>query len=116
CRVLSSFSVKIIFSSYSPESAAMVGPLAIAMVFIGLMQAMGMWSLDSRWFEVAMAYGVLGVGDWVALLIWGKSPGAMLCLMPVAAACAFGLLFILWLTTMRNRHRFEGDRTEKLEH
>ena len=114
--VLRSFWVRLIFGSYTPESAAMVGRLAIAMVFIGLMQAMGMWSLASRWFKVAMAYGVLGVGYWVALLIWGKSPGAMLGLMPVAAACAFGLLFILWLTTMRNRHRFEGDRTEKLEH
>jgi O-antigen/teichoic acid export membrane protein len=102
--LLRGFWVKLIFGAYTPESAAMVGRVAVAMVFIGLMQAMGLWSLASRWFKLALLYGVSGVAYWVVLLHWGKSPEKMLDLMPVAAACAFGLMLIAWLATMRTSH------------
>ena len=102
--LLRSFWVKLIFGTYTPESAAMVGKVALAMVFIGLMQAMAMWSLASRWFKLALLYGVSGITYWAVLLLWRKSPAQMIALMPVAAACAFGLVLVSWLASMRKSH------------
>jgi hypothetical protein len=105
--VFREFWVKMIFGEATPESAAMLGRLAVTMAFVGLMQALGMWALASRWFKLAVLYGVAGVAYWLILLRWGKSPEAMLRLMPVAAGLAFGLLLVSWLLTMRTGHSKE---------
>jgi len=100
--LLRDFWVRLIFGKYTPEAAAMVSRLAVTMAFIGLMQAVGMWALASRWLKVALLYGASGLVYWLVLLAWGKSPPVMLQLMPVAAGSAFGLLFISWLVAMRS--------------
>lgn len=92
----------LLFGKYTPDAAAMVSRLAVTMAFIGLMQAVGMWALASRWLKVALLYGASGLVYWLVLLAWGKSPPVMLQLMPVAAGSAFGLLFISWLVAMRS--------------
>ncbi len=86
---------------YSPEAAAMVGPLAWTMVFVGLMQALGMWALASRWLKVSLLYGGLGLAYWLTLLFFGTNPAAMLRIMPLAAGVAFAILFAGWLMAMR---------------
>ena len=106
--LLRSFCVRLIFGEYTPEAAAMVSRLAVTMAFIGLMQAMGMWALASRWLKVALLYGASGLGYWLVLLAWGKSPAVMLQLMPVAAGVAFGLVFVSWLLAMRRHHPGRG--------
>jgi len=100
------FCVKLIFGRYTPEAADMVGRLALAMVFVGLLQALGMWALASRWLKVALLYGGLGLSYWVILLCLGKSPQLLLRLMPPAAITAFVILFTVWIAMMRNdNHR-----------
>ena len=99
--LLREFWVRLIFGQYTPEAAAMVARLALTMVFIGLMQALGMWALASRWLRVALLYGASGLIYWLVLLIWGKTPAVMLNLMPAAAGGALAVLFILWLAAMR---------------
>ena len=69
----------------TPEAAAMIGRFAAAMVFTGLLQALGTWALASRWIKISLLYGALGIGYWLALLFLGKSPAALLQMMPVAA-------------------------------
>jgi MFS family permease len=85
------------------EAAAMIGRLAFTMVCVGLLQAIAMWSLASRWIKISLLYGGLGIGYWLALLFLGKSPAALLQTMPVAAGLAFGVLFVVWLAMMRPR-------------
>jgi hypothetical protein len=91
----------MIFGRPAPESAAMLQPLTVTMAFVGLMQALAMWALASRWFKVALLYGLCGITYWALLLHLGKTPDALLRIMPVAAGLAFGLLLISWLVTMR---------------
>ena len=85
----------------TPETVAMVTPLASAMVAIGLLQALAMWSLASRWTKIALLYGGLGLSYWLTLFACGKSPALLLQVMPVAAGTAFVILFFVWLIAMR---------------
>ena len=88
----------------TPGASEMVAPFAWTMVFVGLIQALGMWSLASRWLKVSLLYGFLGVIYWAILLVWGRTPQAMLLIMPVAAALVFGILFTVWLMAMLKAH------------
>lgn len=85
----------------TPAAADMIAPLAVTMVFAGLLQALAMWSLASRWIKISSLYGALGVAYWLALLLFGKSPAALLGLMPVAAGISFAVVFLVWLMAMR---------------
>jgi hypothetical protein len=84
----------------TPEAAGMIGQLSITMVFVGLLQALAMWSLASRWIKLSMLYGGLGIAYWITLLCLGKSPADLLRVMPVAAGVAFGAVFLIWLIAM----------------
>lgn len=99
--LLRGFLVKLIFGKPAPEAAGMVGWFALTMGFVGLMQAMGMWALASRWFKVALLYGGLGLTYWLVLLVFGTSPQRMLQVMPLFAGVAFVVLFIAWFSAMR---------------
>ena len=102
--VLRGFCVKLILGRPSPEADAMIARLSATMVFVGLLQALALWALASRWMKISLLYGVLGLGYWLTLLLLGKTPAALLQVMPVAAGIAFGILFFVWLVTMR-RHK-----------
>jgi hypothetical protein len=93
--------VKIILGRPLPEAGAMIGPLVVTMVFVGLLQALALWALASRWSKISLLYGVLGLGYWLTLFARGKSPAALLQTMPLAAGIAFGILFLTWFITMR---------------
>ncbi len=99
--VLKTVFVRLIFGREVPESVAMVTPLTITMVFIGLAQAIGMWSLASRWFGLAMLYGAIGLAYWLTLLALGKTPAQLLQTMPIASAIAFAVLCIGWLLQLK---------------
>jgi hypothetical protein len=88
----------------TPEAAAMIGQLAVTMIFVGLLQAVGMWALASRWSKISLFFGTLGIGYLLTLLVIGKNPAALLQIMPVAAGTAFVVLFFVWLVAMR-RHK-----------
>ena len=100
---LRTFCLKIL-GRYAPEAAAMIGPFAATMVFVGLLQSLAYWVLASRWQKTALLYGGLGLAYWLALLVFGKTPTALLQTMPVAAGTAFVILFFVWIVTMR-RHK-----------
>ena len=85
----------------TPEAVAMIGPLAVTMVFVGLLQALASWSLASRWIKISLLYGGLGLAYWLALFAFGKSPTALLQTMPIVAGIAFGALFLVWFSAMR---------------
>jgi len=87
----------------TPEAAAMINPLAITMVFVGLLQAFATWALASRWLKIALLYGGLGLAYWITLLCLGKSPVELLSVMPVAAGLALGALFVVWFQTVRRQ-------------
>ncbi|HXE41692.1 MAG TPA: hypothetical protein VN516_01615, partial [Candidatus Baltobacteraceae bacterium] len=79
----------------------MIGHLALTMVFVGLIQALGTWALASRWIKISILYGALGVGYWLTLLFIGKTTGELLHVMTIAAGIAFVALFLVWLIAMR---------------
>jgi O-antigen/teichoic acid export membrane protein len=93
--------VALIFGHGMPQSASMVTPLTITMAFLGLAQAIGMWSLASRWFGLAILYGALGLGYWLTLLVLGKTPGQLLKVMPLAAAATCAILCVAWLAQLK---------------
>ncbi|HEY2328403.1 MAG TPA: hypothetical protein VGI63_01145 [Verrucomicrobiae bacterium] len=97
--LLGGFCLKLT-NKYSPEANLMLGQLAMPMVFIGLSQALGMWALASRWTKIALLYGGLGLAYWLVLFGFGKSPAALLQVMPLAAGGAFVILFTVWLLAM----------------
>ncbi len=99
--LLRDFCVRLILGKSSPDAAAMIGQLVTTMIFVGLLQALALWALASRWQKISLLYGVLGLGYWLTILILGKSPAALLQTMPVAAGIAFGILFCLWVVTIR---------------
>jgi hypothetical protein len=90
----------------TPEAAGMVGPLAVTMVFVALLQALALWALASRWVKIALLYGGLGLAYWLALFCFGNSPANVLKTMPIVAGLSFGIVFFAWLTAMK-RHRLE---------
>lgn len=100
--LLSDFGVKILFGVSKPAAATMVSRLAVTMVFVGLLQGIGMWALASRWSKVTFIYGILGVIYWLVLLGWGTSLAALLKLMPVAAGLALAVMLIAWILAMRS--------------
>ena len=89
-----------IIARNTPEASGMITPFVITMVFIGLLQALALWSLASRWLKISLLYGGLGIANWAALLWEGRSPGELLGVMPVVSALAFGTLFVVWLNTL----------------
>lgn len=101
--VLRGFCLQL-FHRDTPEAEAMIGRLAVTMIFVGLVQALATWSLASRWIKISLLYGVLGLGYWAFILTVGKAPDALLHVMPFAAGIAFVILFVLWFIVMR-RHR-----------
>jgi hypothetical protein len=60
--------VRLLVGAASPETSAMIGPLAVTMIFVGLIQALGMWALASHWLKMGLMFGVLGVAYWGILL------------------------------------------------
>jgi hypothetical protein len=89
--------VKVILGRPNAEAAHMVVPFSIAMVLIGLNQAVGMWSLADRTFKIALLYGALGLTYWITLLLVGKTPEALLWTMPIGAGISFCILCVCWL-------------------
>jgi hypothetical protein len=81
----------------------MLVPLSITMAFAGLLQALAMWALASRWIKISLLYGVLGAVYWLALLFLGKSPAELLRVMPIAAGIVFVIIFLVWIAAMRPR-------------
>lgn len=100
--LLRGFCVKLILGAPSPEATAMIGRLATTMAFASLLQALGTWSLASRWKKTSLFFGALGLAYWLTLLIIGKSPTDLLRVMPVVAGIAFGALFVVWFVAMRS--------------
>lgn len=100
--VLRTFCLKLLGRN-TPEAAAMICQLSVTMVFVGLLQALALWALASRWTKISLLYGMLGLGYWVALLLLGKSPMDLLRVMPVATGIAFFILFWVWVATLRRQ-------------
>jgi O-antigen/teichoic acid export membrane protein len=98
---LRSFCVKLIFGRPVPAAEAMIAQFSLAMVFVGLLQALAQWALASRWTRFSLLYGTLGLGYWLALLAVGRTPGTILPVMATASGAAFVVLFSGWLLTMR---------------
>jgi O-antigen/teichoic acid export membrane protein len=94
--------VTFIFGTYNAESAQMIIPFSVTMVFVGLNQAIGMWGLANRWLKVGAVYGILGLSYWVVLLSVGRAPASLLHAMPLGAATAFCILCGVWLLKTRN--------------
>lgn len=88
----------------TPEAAANIAPFALTMVFVGLLQSLAFWSLASRWLKICLLYGGLGLGYWITLLGFGKTPAELLRAMPVTAAAALAVMFIAWFSSMK-RHK-----------
>lgn len=105
--MLKDFLVRLIFGHPVPEASVMIGRMALAMIFIGLSQAIGMWSLASRWSKMAILYGALGLVYWVVLLIFGRTPDKLLMTMPIGAFATFVILCVAWLLMLRKQSKWE---------
>jgi hypothetical protein len=102
--------IQFMFKRPFPEASAMIGPLAITMIFVGLIQALGMWALASHWLKMGVLFGALGLGYWGVLLGVARQatptnghlpPAVLLKLMPAAAAVGFVIMLIVWIITLR---------------
>jgi len=102
--LLRALAVRIMLGRYSPETEAMIGPLALTMVWVGLLQSLALWALASRWLKLSLLYGALGLVYWAVLFTVGKTPAALLHAMPIASAAAFFILLGFWLRTMWKHH------------
>jgi O-antigen/teichoic acid export membrane protein len=102
---LRGFCMRLLLGAATPDAAQMVIPLAITMLFVGLLQGLGMWSLASRWSRTTVVYGVCGLAYWLTLLGCGTSLPALLTVMPVAAGVAFVVLLGSWLLALRRSSR-----------
>lgn len=104
---LRTFLVKLLCGHDHPEAvpvaSAMVIPYTIGMAFVGLNQAIGLWSLASRWYKLTACYGALGLTYWLALLFMGHTPTTLLHVMPVGTSAAFAILLVAWLLTLRSQ-------------
>jgi len=103
--LLRTFCLKIMGRN-TPDAAAMIWPLALTMTSVGLLQALAMWALASRWLKIGLLYGGLGIIYWATLLCLGQTPANLLRAMPVAALVSFATLFAVWLVAMR-RHKLD---------
>lgn len=101
--VLRHLALKVIGKD-TPEAAEMIKHLSVAMIFVGLLQAIGTWALASRWSKISLLYGALGMAYTTIILAVGRTPEALLHTMPIVAGTAFVILFIVWLAAMR-RHK-----------
>ena len=108
--VLRDILIKLLLREASPEATAMVWRLALTMVFVGLLQALAMWALGSRWLKSSLLYGALGLSYWVILLCLGKTPEQLLRVMPVIAGVAFAILFVSWFVSMKRSDSVEAVR------
>jgi O-antigen/teichoic acid export membrane protein len=106
--LLKELGVWVIFGGKDSATASMIGPLALTMAFVGLLQALGTWALASRWLKMSLAYGALGLAFWLTLLLWAKTPALMLRIMPIASGIAFTLMLICWLFTLKASTRKEA--------
>jgi hypothetical protein len=102
--------IQFMFKRPFSEASAMIGPLAITMIFVGLIQALGMWALASHWLKMGVLFGALGLGYWGVLLGVARQatptnghlpPAVLLKLMPAAAAVGFVIMLIVWIITLR---------------
>lgn len=93
--------ITVLLGSSNPEAASMLIPYTVTMMFVGLGQATAMWSLASRWYKLSILYGALGLAYWITLLLTGRSPGALLRVMPAGAGLAFLVLLASWLWAYR---------------
>jgi hypothetical protein len=101
--VLRSFLVQMFCGHPNAHAAGMLIPYTVTMAFVGFGQAIAMWSLASRWFKLAIFYGVFGLVYWLALMLLGHTPDRLLQVMPLGAGAAFCLLLTFWLLTVRQR-------------
>jgi len=101
--LLRGFLVKIICGHPNAEASEMLIPYTVTMAFVGLNQAIGLWSLASRWFKVTMAYGALGLAYWLAIMLLGHTPAQLLHIMPLGTGAAFGVLLVAWLLALRQK-------------
>ena len=101
--VLREFCVKLIKPNAFPEAAGMIAPLALTMVFGGLLSALGTWALASRWLKVSVLYGVLGLAYWGLLLGFGTTPHRLLAVMPVASGVALAVLLTVWVVFTKRK-------------
>lgn len=88
----------------TPTADGMILWLTMTMVFVGLLQALAMWALASRWSKVSLLYGILGCGYLSVLFIAGHEPSSLLHTMPIAAGVSFVLLLFFWIRSMRRHH------------
>lgn len=95
--------VRLISGKPHPQAVAMIVPFTIAMTFAGLSQAIGLWSLGSRWLKTALLYGLLGLGYWIMLLLTGHTPDTLLRAMPLGTGAAFIVLLTAWFAGLRGQ-------------
>lgn len=101
--VLRSFLIRILAHHDNPHAASMLIPYTVTMTFVGLGQAIAMWSLASRWFRLAIVYGAFGLIYWITLLLLGHTPETLLRIMPIGTGATFFTLLAGWLLTFRSR-------------
>jgi len=101
--VLRVFLLKVL-GKYTPEAASMLVPLAVSMTFVGLIQAVGIWALASRWSRICLLYGGLGIIYLATLFFAGKTPATLLQWMPMLTSMAFVILFSSWFIAAK-RHK-----------
>lgn len=95
--------VRLICGGANPEASAVMAPYVITMVFVGLGQAIGLWSLASRWGRVTTLYGALGVTYWLVLLGLGHSLTSLLRVMPITTGAALAILLASWMLSYRRQ-------------
>jgi hypothetical protein len=101
--VLREFLIKLLCGHDNPDASGMLMPYTVTMTFVGLNQAIALWSLASRWYKLTACYGAFGLAYWLALLSLGHTPATLLHVMPIGTCAAFAVLVVAWLWTVQNQ-------------
>ncbi len=103
--------IHLFFGRAEPAAAAMVGDFTLAMALVAVVQLAATWALASRWLRITVLYGVLGGLHWIAALIFGGSPDALLRTLQISAATAATILLAAILSRAFQPHPEPGRNT-----
>jgi O-antigen/teichoic acid export membrane protein len=100
--------LSLLLGAHDPGLDRLTSQFALAMIPIGLLQALGCHFLASRQIPESLAFGACGSAYLVALAWYGATPTLMLGVMSGAATVSIALLGLMFLV----RHNFSHARAQ----
>ncbi len=83
---------QLLLGRAEPAAVGLMGRFAVAMIPVGLLQALGFYFLSARKLAACFLFGVMGVGYWMVLDQWGQEADELVRLILVTAGASVAIL------------------------